>query len=415
MLAETVQLTMVHRDPSVTDVLSNRVGAGFGVSISSRWRLGSPEFSVSNVKSSIAALLAVMVVIGLWTTSSDALNTRGLTSPGTLEAFWKLDESSGRVAEDSSGKQLHGRFNKEPNRASGVAGRAVWFDGAHDSIDFGHSSPLRLAGSMTISAWIKSTSYPVDDAAIVSSHNSSTTVAGYQLDTTVDRGPRTIGFKIANECGQLTARYGATPLVAGSWYHVAGVYDADRRTMDVYLNGQPDNGFLLGSVAGAQHASRFHVYVGRRSDLTGFEFAGFIDEVRIYSRALTNAEIVSDMRSRVIDGPAPEGAPGEDGGSQRTLTRYNNFHAPCAVSSDQEDAEIPAAAAGVGVLAAIACVGYWPSTAGIAYLLVSLAAGLLLLPLTASTLPSINLWLIPLTSLVGGISVVVSIRSSARS
>ena len=158
-----------------------------------------------------------------------------------------------------------GWFNKEPDRVSGVAGRAGRLDGAHDYIDFGHSSPLRFAGSMTISAWVKSTSYPVDDAAIVSSHTASSVIAGYQLDTTVDRGPRTIGFKIANECGQLAARYGATPLVAGVWYHVAGVYDADRRAMNVYLNGHPDNGFLLGSVTGAQHASRSHVWKAERS------------------------------------------------------------------------------------------------------------------------------------------------------
>ena len=64
---------------------------------------------------------------------------------------------------------------------------------------------------MTVSAWIKSTSYPVDDTAIVSSHN--TAVAGYQLDTTIDKGPRTIGFKIADECGRLAVRYGATHAV----------------------------------------------------------------------------------------------------------------------------------------------------------------------------------------------------------
>ena len=102
---------------------------------------------------------------------------------------------------------------------------------------------------MTISAWIKSTSYPIDDAAIVSSHTSA--VAGYQLDVTADRGPRTIGFKIANECGQLAARYGATPLLTDTSYHVAGVYNAEARTLDVYLNGKLDNGFLLGSVTGA--------------------------------------------------------------------------------------------------------------------------------------------------------------------
>ena len=145
---------------------------------------------------------------------------------------------------------------------------------------------------------------------------------------------------------------------------------------------------------------------GRRSDHSGFEFAGFIDEVHLYSRALTNREIVSDMRGRVMDGPAAESATG---------ARDHDVHAPCAVLSDHEDAHIPMAAAGVGMLVAIACVGFWPSIAGLVCLLVSLAAGFLLLPLTASTLPSMNLWLIPLTSLVGGMSVITSVRSSAQS
>lgn len=79
-------------------------------------------------------------------------------------------------------------------------------------------------GSMTISAWINSSSFPADDAAIVSNHNG----LGYQLDTTVDKGPRTIGFKLANACKNLMARYGATPLVVDTWYHVAGVYLVNR-------------------------------------------------------------------------------------------------------------------------------------------------------------------------------------------
>ncbi len=52
---------------------------------------------------------------------------------------------------------------------------------------------------------------------------------GYQLDTTVDKGLRTIGFKVADPCGNTMARYGATELVRDTWYHVAGVYDADKR------------------------------------------------------------------------------------------------------------------------------------------------------------------------------------------
>ena len=73
------------------------------------------------------------------------------------------------------------------------------------------------------------------------------------------------------------ARYGATPLVVDTWYHVTGVYDAEAQTLDVYLNGELDNGFLLGSVTGTQRSSRGDLYVGRRSRPAGFEFAGIID------------------------------------------------------------------------------------------------------------------------------------------
>ena len=75
---------------------------------------------------------------------------------------------------------------------------------------------------MTISAWINSSAFPRDDAAIVSAFSG----LGYQLDTTIDQGARTVGFKLANASGRLMARDGKTRLHTGRWYHVAGVYDA---------------------------------------------------------------------------------------------------------------------------------------------------------------------------------------------
>src|SRR2546425_362217 len=126
---------------------------------------------------------------------------------------------------------------------------------------------------MTTSAWINSSSYPVDDAAIVSQLRAD---RGYQLDTTIDQGPRTIGFKLSDACGELMARYGATPLTLNTWYHVAGVYDAAAQTLDVYLNGELDDGFLRGSVSHAQRSSRGAVYVGRRGNSTQFNFSGSI-------------------------------------------------------------------------------------------------------------------------------------------
>jgi hypothetical protein len=318
-----------------------------------------------------------------------------------LEAHWRLGDLRGRSVADSSGHGLDGRFSKEPSRADDVTGQSVRFDGAGDYVDLGNPTALRLAGSMSVTAWIKSTIYPRDDAAIVSSLNNDT--AGYQLDTTVDRGPRTIGFKVANECGRMAMRYGATPLAAGTWYHIAGVYDAEKRTMDVFLNGRLDNGFLRGTVTSGQHSSRLPVYIGRRSDLPGYEFAGLIRHVSIYSRALTPAEIALDLRGHVADAPAPaEEADGAGAPKHRGPARTS-----CAISSDPEDKHIPLAAAGLGLLVAIAGMGIWPYSSGLLWLVASLVGGFVL---PVWTLPALTSWLIPLTSLAAGAAVVISTR-----
>ena len=121
-------------------------------------------------------------------------------------------------------------------------------------------------------------------AAIVSKLDGNVP-SGFQLDTTVDTGVRTVGFKLTKTSGFMM-RYGATVLATNQWYHVAGVYDAAAQSLKVYLNGQLDNGTLSGTVASSQTNSSLNVLIGQRADYEGYPFIGTIDEVRIYNRAL---------------------------------------------------------------------------------------------------------------------------------
>lgn len=68
IFAETAQLFMVHRDSSIHDVLSNVVGAFLGVAIASHCKLHRPALAVSQVKSQIAGVLALMIVVAVWLT-----------------------------------------------------------------------------------------------------------------------------------------------------------------------------------------------------------------------------------------------------------------------------------------------------------------------------------------------------------
>ncbi len=205
-----------------------------------------------------------------------------------------FDRLDGGVVSDTSENRISGAAMNGPTVSAGVVGSAISLNG-RQWIDLGNPVTLRLTGSLTLSAWVRARAFPADDAAIISSLSENE--LGYQLDLTIDQGPRTIGFKIASESGRLMARYGKTPLVAGHWYHVAGVYDANARTMDVYLDGRLDNGCQMGDVTARQRPSNQHVVVGRRAGSSGFEFIGSIDEAEIQSRPRTAPEIALEVQA----------------------------------------------------------------------------------------------------------------------
>jgi hypothetical protein len=190
---------------------------------------------------------------------------------------------------------------------------------------------------------------------------------------------------------------------------VAGVFDADAETLNVYLNGELDNGFLLGSVTAVRKSSQDNVYVGRRVDSEGFGFAGTVDDVRIYSLASREAEI-----DRILNGTEL------DDDVQTATTENNPEHGrralpvqdrpECGWSSELGDARLPGAVACLGVLIAVACIGLWPSVGPMRCLVVCALAGWHLLHVASSTLPPLKFWAFPLTSIAGGMSVITSTR-----
>jgi glucose/arabinose dehydrogenase len=219
--------------------------------------------------------------------------------PSSPAAAYAFDEGAGTTAADASGHSLTGTLLNGPTWAAGKYGSAVNLDGVDDYVNLNNPTGLQITASMTISAWINSSAFPGDDGAVVSKRGTN----GYQLDTTIDTGPRGIGFKLTNSSGGDMIRYGATAMQPNAWYHIAGVYNATNRTMDVYLNGVLDNGSLVGTITSSQQNSTSNVNIGRRAG-GGFGFIGRIDDVRIYNRALTVAEIRTDM-STALGGGSP--------------------------------------------------------------------------------------------------------------
>jgi len=166
----------------------------------------------------------------------------------------------------------------------------------------------------------------------------------------------------------------------------------------------------VGSVTGRQRSSRDPLYIGHRRISNEYNFAGAIDEVRIYSTALMQDGVTVDM--------AGAAAPGNLSGFEKPTagaidaSRQTDTAARCSGTSESEDARLPGAVAVFGVLVAFATAGLWPSGRPILFAVASLVAGLFLVPAVSPTLPSLTRWMMPLVSFAGGIAVVVSLRRS---
>ena len=84
-----------------------------------------------------------------------------------------------------------------------------------------------------------------------------------------------------------------------TWAHLAATYDG--ATMRFYVNGvQVASRAQTGAIA----TSTNPLQIGGDS-IFGQYFAGRIDEVRIYNRALSASEVLDDMTTPVVAGTPP--------------------------------------------------------------------------------------------------------------
>ena len=155
---------------------------------------------------------------------------------------------------------------------------------------------------------------------------------GWELKTSPDTGPHTFGVAVSSNGTAVTQRYSSTVRALNTWYHVAGVYNAAAASLDIYVNGVLNNGVLSGTVPGSQFNSAQNVNIGRRTG--GFYFQGTIDEVRIYNRALTQAEIQSDMNTPVSGGSADTQAPTAPSGLGATAASSAQINLSWTASTD---------------------------------------------------------------------------------
>jgi beta-lactam-binding protein with PASTA domain/Ca2+-binding RTX toxin-like protein len=219
-----------------------------------------------------------------------------------LVLWLQFEEGSGSTALDSSPSGRNGIISGA-TRVPGQVGNALSFDGVNDMVTVldGTSSPLDLTTGMTLSAWVQPAALAGWETVIVKEHGTvGLAYALYARDGAV-AGPA--GYVRPSNSGVEQAVNTPVSLLIGPWSYITTTYDG--ATQRLYVNGvQVASRAQTGSLTVNNGAVR----IGGNAIWPDEFFQGSIDEVRIYNRALTLAEIQADMNNT----PAPTTVPVPD-------------------------------------------------------------------------------------------------------
>lgn len=230
--------------------------------------------------SRITVMMVVCVAcVACATTASAAVGD--LDMDPALAGWWEFDEEKGSVAADSSKHKrkgvLKGGMSFDKGSVPGKSGKALKFDGGEQYVEITGYKGITGKNPRTVTAWVK-TEEP----------------EGYVLHWGEDDFGKTFSFGwIEDDVVGAAGNGGRMQMVPychdDKWHHIAVVLEeADapnfNRDFTVYLDGAPqETSYVL-------HMFDFDTGSGKDVRI-GIRFEGSLDDVRIYDRPLTDAEI----------------------------------------------------------------------------------------------------------------------------
>ena len=208
------------------------------------------------------------------------------TGTNGLVAAYGFNETTGTTFSDSSGNGNNGTVFQATWNTGGYYGGALNFDGSNDYASVPDAPNLDLTTGMTLEAWVRPTASSGWRTVLLKENNSELAYALYAREST----NRPSGWIRTNPTtGSSKSTAGTSGLPLNAWSHLATTYDG--ANLRLYVNGAQ---VATRAYTGSMYVSANPLKIGGNA-VWGEYFAGRIDEVRIYNRALAPVEIQADM------------------------------------------------------------------------------------------------------------------------
>ena len=196
-----------------------------------------------------------------------------------------FEEGSGSTVNDNSGNNNHGTITGATYTTNSKFGNyALSFDGLNDYVTIHDDSTLDITDELTLEAWIYPTAITDYDSIITKASDTSSPpwtyyALGFDADTEMIRCRIFTGtsYKVMSSV-----------LSPNNWYHVVGTYSSSTNELSIYLNGVLQNSI---TASGQIATNNKDVLIGGFEYGTDESFNGYIDDVRIYNKALSSQEV----------------------------------------------------------------------------------------------------------------------------
>jgi hypothetical protein len=227
---------------------------------------------------------------GQFATLANAFTVSAAPLPPPARAAYSFNAGTGLTAADLSGNSNHGTLqNGVAWTAAGKYGNALNFDGINDFVRVPDSSSLDVGASGTIAAWVRLDAINRWNSVLAKGNVNSRSATNYGLEVTNTNR----FFCILGRGSSSRTLTSSITVTTGTFYHVACVWNGTQ--LRLYINGVL-NTSVAQNLTPAVNTSP--LYIGQFGGGVN-RMRGVIDQVRIYGRALSQAEVSTDMNTPI--------------------------------------------------------------------------------------------------------------------